>query len=767
MNKNCARCCKTVYPIEELKCLDKVWHKTCFKCESCGMTLNMRNYKGFDRKPYCEAHIPKPKATAVNETPEMKRLAENTKLQSNIQYHAEFEASKGKYTQVADDPETLRIKAQSLVISQASYHGEKEKKEMMEAKRQEEQNRKESNGQSNQSPRPIPQATPPQAPPQSYPAQPQYQQQPHRPPQMSSPTKMPPPPQAYDPPSSYSAYNPPQQQSPQRNPTSNNSKDSPYSARQASHTHMVYSSRPVDPMPERKPGSIADYDPLADPYGGGPPRGMSYHPPTAAATSPQRSVTASQRTTSYPVSGGGYRNTAAQPTRPQQQSYNQQVPSYDTGAPQGYSQPPAYGQQHYGHQQQQQYVPPPPGGYGGSPTRRAAQPTNLGLSPCNSTLSVGSMSSRRFQDKPAWLQEKIRSLCLHQEMVEDDAPVDDAPVNIPLETESLGEKCARFLSQQQMVNEQEVMVTHEGEKKAVMHEGEKKAVTHEGEKKAVTTYEKGKHFVAYEKRKKSVVFEDERKPVIHVGEKESVTSKEENYSEEEEKMSVSCDEGDVSRTRPQVSKKVSEHRLIFEPDDVAATDCGTKLSGVSLVRVALGNERLQSEGRKISRTAVDKRNSDPLLLVKQKSKETHPEMSPESPEKEVALTGKETTGHDALDEENVEATLATDSDLLNDVRCYRAMYDYTAGDVDEVSFLDGDLIINCTAIDDGWLTGERDSQFWLASSRSLNKYIDFFLSNDDDERHSLCVIMCEGYACRTTLIHSGNGANSSQQTRRK
>ena len=61
------------------------------------MTLNMRNYKGFERKPYCEAHIPKAKATAVKDTPEMKRLAENTKLQSNVQYHADFESSKGKY----------------------------------------------------------------------------------------------------------------------------------------------------------------------------------------------------------------------------------------------------------------------------------------------------------------------------------------------------------------------------------------------------------------------------------------------------------------------------------------------------------------------------------------------------------------------------------------------------------------------------------------------------------------------------------------------
>lgn len=31
----------------------QVWHKGCFKCQVCNMTLNMKNYKGFDKKPYC------------------------------------------------------------------------------------------------------------------------------------------------------------------------------------------------------------------------------------------------------------------------------------------------------------------------------------------------------------------------------------------------------------------------------------------------------------------------------------------------------------------------------------------------------------------------------------------------------------------------------------------------------------------------------------------------------------------------------------------
>ncbi|XP_045538341.1 LIM and SH3 domain protein Lasp isoform X2 [Papilio machaon] len=136
MNKTCARCEKTVYPTEELKCLDKVWHKGCFKCQECGMTLNMRTYKGYGKLPYCEAHVPKAKHTTMAETPELKRIAENTKLQSNVKYHADFEKSKGKFTQVADDPETLRIKANTKIISNVAYHGDLAKKAAMEKQRQ-------------------------------------------------------------------------------------------------------------------------------------------------------------------------------------------------------------------------------------------------------------------------------------------------------------------------------------------------------------------------------------------------------------------------------------------------------------------------------------------------------------------------------------------------------------------------------------------------------------------------------------------------------
>lgn len=35
----------------------------------------------------------------------------------------------------------------------------------------------------------------------------------------------------------------------------------------------------------------------------------------------------------------------------------------------------------------------------------------------------------------------------------------------------------------------------------------------------------------------------------------------------------------------------------------------------------------------------------------------------------------------------------------------RALYDYTAADKDEVSFVEGDVIVNCQKVDEGWMTG--------------------------------------------------------------
>ncbi|XP_060704541.1 LIM and SH3 domain protein 1-like [Hemiscyllium ocellatum] len=128
MNPSCARCKKIVYPTEKVNCLDKFWHKACFQCEVCKMTLNMKNYKGYDKKPYCNAHYPKSSFTAVADTPENLRLKKQSKLQSQVQYKEDFEKNKGKgFSAVANTPELERIKKNQELVSNIKYHEEFEK----------------------------------------------------------------------------------------------------------------------------------------------------------------------------------------------------------------------------------------------------------------------------------------------------------------------------------------------------------------------------------------------------------------------------------------------------------------------------------------------------------------------------------------------------------------------------------------------------------------------------------------------------------------
>ncbi|KAG8446787.1 hypothetical protein GDO86_014303 [Hymenochirus boettgeri] len=131
MNPSCARCGKIVYPTEKVNCLDKFWHKACFHCEICKMTLNMKNYKGYDKKPYCNAHYPKQSFTTVADTPENLRLKQQSELQSQIRYKEDFEKNKGKgFSVVADTPELQRIKKTQDQISNIKYHEEFEKNRM-------------------------------------------------------------------------------------------------------------------------------------------------------------------------------------------------------------------------------------------------------------------------------------------------------------------------------------------------------------------------------------------------------------------------------------------------------------------------------------------------------------------------------------------------------------------------------------------------------------------------------------------------------------
>ncbi|XP_039187432.1 nebulette isoform X8 [Crotalus tigris] len=128
MNPQCARCGKVVYPTEKVNCLDKYWHKGCFHCEVCKMALNMNNYKGYEKKPYCNAHYPKQSFTTVADTPENIRLKQQSELQSQVKYKRDFEESKGRgFSIVTDTPELQRLKRTQEQISNVKYHEDFEK----------------------------------------------------------------------------------------------------------------------------------------------------------------------------------------------------------------------------------------------------------------------------------------------------------------------------------------------------------------------------------------------------------------------------------------------------------------------------------------------------------------------------------------------------------------------------------------------------------------------------------------------------------------
>ncbi|KAF6773522.1 hypothetical protein AHF37_07665 [Paragonimus kellicotti] len=42
-SEKCVRCSKPVYANERIEAGDKVWHRLCFRCSVCEMSLNLDN----------------------------------------------------------------------------------------------------------------------------------------------------------------------------------------------------------------------------------------------------------------------------------------------------------------------------------------------------------------------------------------------------------------------------------------------------------------------------------------------------------------------------------------------------------------------------------------------------------------------------------------------------------------------------------------------------------------------------------------------------
>jgi len=87
-SKKCEICSKSAYPLEShtlnLTVGERTFHKACFKCSECQQTLNLKNYKAVDGKIFCQVHAPKPKSTAITQTPTMQTALNAPKKESGV-----------------------------------------------------------------------------------------------------------------------------------------------------------------------------------------------------------------------------------------------------------------------------------------------------------------------------------------------------------------------------------------------------------------------------------------------------------------------------------------------------------------------------------------------------------------------------------------------------------------------------------------------------------------------------------------------------------
>jgi len=52
----CAKCEKSVYPLEEVKACEKTFHKGCFRCKHCDGQLSLKGFATINNEPYCKPH---------------------------------------------------------------------------------------------------------------------------------------------------------------------------------------------------------------------------------------------------------------------------------------------------------------------------------------------------------------------------------------------------------------------------------------------------------------------------------------------------------------------------------------------------------------------------------------------------------------------------------------------------------------------------------------------------------------------------------------
>ncbi|XP_053306831.1 nebulin-related-anchoring protein isoform X1 [Spea bombifrons] len=118
----CARCGYGVYPPEKINCIDQIWHKACFHCETCKMILTVNNFVSYQKRPYCQAHNPKNNTfTSVYETPVNIHVKKQSQAVSEIKYREEGEKYKSVFNWDLKSREFAHDGKMEKLINQNTY----------------------------------------------------------------------------------------------------------------------------------------------------------------------------------------------------------------------------------------------------------------------------------------------------------------------------------------------------------------------------------------------------------------------------------------------------------------------------------------------------------------------------------------------------------------------------------------------------------------------------------------------------------------------
>jgi len=91
----CFACGKTLYPMEAISAGVNQYHRICFKCSVCGITLSLKNSQQKGDTVFCTQHVPKEIPTSTADRADLNRIKDAPKLDTvNQQFRGELVGQK-------------------------------------------------------------------------------------------------------------------------------------------------------------------------------------------------------------------------------------------------------------------------------------------------------------------------------------------------------------------------------------------------------------------------------------------------------------------------------------------------------------------------------------------------------------------------------------------------------------------------------------------------------------------------------------------------